>query len=171
MVSTRFYTATLFFLIIAINQFLLVSTAPLERRIIGASELLQDVKGKLFSGSGTYYEVGSGSCGEHDTDSELVVAMNKAQMDNGKRLRVHASVLLEYLTPAHLGSNPNNNPKCDKMVSITGDSGTVTAKVVDTCPACANGKTCLLNCPSYNNDESNTLCSSACRSLGHVTYK
>ncbi|KAL9559845.1 hypothetical protein MBANPS3_000225 [Mucor bainieri] len=118
MVSIRFYATTLF-LAIAFNHFLLVSTAPLERRILGASKLLQGVKGKLFSGSGTYYEVGSGSCGEHDTDSELVVAVNKAQMDNG--------------------SNPNNNPKCDKMVSITGDSGTVTARVVDTCPACANG--------------------------------
>ncbi|KAF1805025.1 RlpA-like double-psi beta-barrel-protein domain-containing protein-containing protein, partial [Mucor lusitanicus] len=72
-----------------------------------------------FSGSGTYYEVGSGSCGERDTDSDLVVAVNKAQMDNG--------------------SNPNVNPKCDKMVSITGDNGSVTARVVDTCPACANG--------------------------------
>ncbi|KAK4519513.1 Fructose-2,6-bisphosphatase [Mucor velutinosus] len=117
MVSARFYTSA-FFLVIAFNHFLFVCTAPLERRIIGASKLLR-VKGKLFSGSGTYYKVGSGSCGEHDTDSELVVAVNKAQMGNG--------------------SNPNNNPKCDKMVSITGDKGTVTARVVDTCPACANG--------------------------------
>ncbi|EPB87208.1 hypothetical protein HMPREF1544_06033 [Mucor circinelloides 1006PhL] len=117
MASTRFYTSV--FLIIAFSHFLFVSTAPLERRIIGASKLLQGVKGKLFSGSGTYYQVGSGSCGEHDTDSELVVAVNKAQMENG--------------------SNPNNNPKCDKMVSITGDQGTVAARVVDTCPACANG--------------------------------
>ncbi|GAN09626.1 riboflavin aldehydeforming enzyme [Mucor ambiguus] len=118
MVSTRFYTTT-FFLVITINHFLFVSTAPLERRIIRASKLLEGVEGKLFSGSGTYYKVGSGSCGERDTDNELVVAMNKAQMDNG--------------------SNPNSNPKCDKMVSITGDIGTVTARVVDTCPACANG--------------------------------
>lgn len=42
-----------------------------------------------------------------------------------------------------IGPNPNNNPHCDKMVTITGDQGTVTAKVVDTCPSCANGKTCL----------------------------
>lgn len=82
MASTRFYTSV--FLIIAFSHFLFVSTAPLERRIIGASKLLQGVKGKLFSGSGTYYQVGSGSCGEHDTDSELVVAVNKAQMENGK---------------------------------------------------------------------------------------
>ena len=111
MVSTRLYTTTIFFLVIAINHFQLVSTAPLERRIIGASKLLQDVKGKLFSGSGTYYKVGSGSCGEHDTDSELVVAMNKAQMDNGKMLRVYASVLLEYLTPAKSRLESKCQPK------------------------------------------------------------
>lgn len=141
MVSTRLYTTTALFLVIAINHFVFVSTAPLERRIIGASKLLQGVKGKLFSGSGTYYEVGSGSCGERDTDSDLVVAVNKAQMDNGNVECVPKQ--LACLTHANPGSNPNVNPKCDKMVSITGDNGSVTARVVDTCPACANGKTCL----------------------------
>lgn len=80
MVSARFYTILL---VITINNFLLISSAPLERPIIGASKLLQGVKGNLFSGSGTFYKVGSGSCGEYDTDSELVVAVNKAQMENG----------------------------------------------------------------------------------------
>ncbi|KAI8643693.1 RlpA-like double-psi beta-barrel-protein domain-containing protein-containing protein [Parasitella parasitica] len=116
MVTIRFYAILL---ILAANNILFASTAPLDRRMLKASKLLKGVKGKLFSGSGTYYQVGSGSCGTYDTNSELVVAVNKAQMDNG--------------------SNPNNNPRCDKMVTITGDKGTVTAKVVDTCPACANG--------------------------------
>ncbi|CEP13372.1 hypothetical protein [Parasitella parasitica] len=115
MVSIRLYAILL---LLAANCFLFASSAPLDRRILKASKLLKGVKGKLFSGSGTYYQVGSGSCGQHDTNSELVVAMNKAQMENG--------------------SNPNNNPRCDKMVTITGDKGTVTAKVVDTCPSCAN---------------------------------
>ena len=94
-----------------------VNAAPLNPRGIG---LLNKVKGsKLFSGLGTFYEVGSGSCGELDSDSDLVVAVNQAQMANG--------------------ANPNKNPYCDNMVSITGDKGTITAKVVDTCPACADG--------------------------------
>jgi hypothetical protein len=38
-----------------------------------------------FSGRGTFYNVGLGSCGDQDTDDELVVAVNKAQMDNGKK--------------------------------------------------------------------------------------
>lgn len=56
---------------------------PLQTRGFG-SRLLKGVKAKLFSGTGTFYEVGSGSCGEYDTDDELVVAVNKAQMQNGK---------------------------------------------------------------------------------------
>lgn len=38
-----------------------------------------------FSGKGTYYDVGPGSCGEADDDSEMVVAVNINQMNNGKK--------------------------------------------------------------------------------------
>jgi hypothetical protein len=55
-----------------------IQAAPL---LGGAHKLLKGVK--LFSGVGTFYQVGSGSCGESDADSEMVVAMNKAQMENG----------------------------------------------------------------------------------------
>ncbi|KAI8061299.1 hypothetical protein BDF21DRAFT_321932, partial [Thamnidium elegans] len=72
-----------------------------------------------FSGSGTFYEVGSGSCGESDSDSDLVVAVNFDQMKNG--------------------ANPNNNPTCQKTVFITGDMGSTSARVVDTCPSCPKG--------------------------------
>ncbi|CAO3632092.1 unnamed protein product [Mucor hiemalis] len=105
-------------LLFLLNSIWLVSSAPLLNR--GLSKLLNGVKGtKLFSGLGTFYEVGSGSCGEFDTDSDLVVAVNKAQMANG--------------------ANPNQNPYCDNMVYITGDKGSTSAKVVDTCPACGDG--------------------------------
>lgn len=58
--------------------------APIERRFNGPHKLLKGlVKGKLFSGAGTYYELGLGSCGEFDTDSDMVVAVNEAQMHNG----------------------------------------------------------------------------------------
>lgn len=73
-----------------------------------------------FSGRGTYYDVGPGSCGTTDDDSDMVVAINKEQMNNG--------------------ANPNNNPNCHKKIKIVGELGkTVTARVVDTCPGCDNG--------------------------------
>lgn len=78
MLFTRLVSIILF-----LNNFWFISSAPLENRGLG-SRLLKGVKAKLFSGLGTFYEVGSGSCGEYDTDSDLVVAVNKAQMENGK---------------------------------------------------------------------------------------
>lgn len=76
-------------LLFLLNSIWLVSSAPLLNRGLG-SKLLNGVKGtKLFSGLGTFYEVGSGSCGEFDTDSDLVVAVNKEQMANGTYVNVY----------------------------------------------------------------------------------
>ncbi|KAI9277619.1 hypothetical protein BY458DRAFT_504612 [Sporodiniella umbellata] len=73
-----------------------------------------------FKGKGTYYDVGAGSCGKTDYDSEMVVAINKEQMDNG--------------------ANPNSNPKCHQKVKIVGNlKHEVVARVVDTCPGCDSG--------------------------------
>lgn len=69
----------------------LISAVPIERRRFnGPHKQIKGLasKGKLFSGAGTFYEVGSGSCGEFDTDSDLVVAVNQAQMKNGKFMTV-----------------------------------------------------------------------------------
>lgn len=86
----------LFFLL---NSIWLVSSAPLQSRGLG-SKLLKGVKGtKLFSGLGTFYEVGSGSCGEFDTDSDLVVAVNKEQMANGNLLLCLYRKIFPFLTP------------------------------------------------------------------------
>lgn len=60
-----------------------------------------------------------GSCGSENSDSELVAAMNHGQMANG--------------------GNSNNNPNCGRRVSIHGPNGSVTVKVVDTCPSCGHG--------------------------------
>ncbi|KAI8969827.1 hypothetical protein BDB01DRAFT_751034 [Pilobolus umbonatus] len=92
------------------------TAAPIAHR--GKNDILL-VKAKLFAGIGTFYDVGSGSCGETDTNTEFVVAMNSIQMKNGV--------------------NPNMNPLCAHMVYITGSTGTATAKIVDTCPSCASG--------------------------------
>ncbi|KAI9315201.1 RlpA-like double-psi beta-barrel-protein domain-containing protein-containing protein [Dichotomocladium elegans] len=72
-----------------------------------------------FNGDGTWYDVGLGSCGWNNDNSELVAAVNHVQMANG--------------------GNPNNNPNCGKTITINGPKGSVNVKVVDTCPGCSYG--------------------------------
>ncbi|GAA5803351.1 RlpA-like double-psi beta-barrel-protein domain-containing protein-containing protein [Helicostylum pulchrum] len=64
-----------------------------------------------MSGDATFYTVGLGSCGSTNSDSEMVAALSSSLM----------------------GSKSN----CGKSISIKGPSGSVTVKVVDTCPGCA----------------------------------
>ncbi|KAI8330746.1 RlpA-like double-psi beta-barrel-protein domain-containing protein-containing protein [Chlamydoabsidia padenii] len=66
-----------------------------------------------YTGDGTYYTVGLGSCGETNADTDLVVALSEELMDGGK--------------------------SCGKQIKITTPSGSVTATVVDTCPGCDQG--------------------------------
>lgn len=89
-----------------------------KRGFLGATRLIKGVV--KYSGLGTFYEPGSGSCGEYNVDKDLVVAVNKAQMQNG--------------------ANPNNNPHCGNMVSIEGTVGKTLARIEDTCPSCSEGK-------------------------------
>jgi expansin (peptidoglycan-binding protein) len=72
-----------------------------------------------YSGDGTFYAPGLGSCGWDNSASEMIVALNHGQMANG--------------------ANPNKNPMCGKSISVTGPKGSVTVKVVDTCPGCSTG--------------------------------
>lgn len=72
-----------------------------------------------FSGDGTWYTPGLGSCGITNSASDLIGAMNYIQMDNG--------------------ANPNANPNCGRYVLIKGPNGTVKVKITDTCPTCAYG--------------------------------
>lgn len=60
--------------------FTLASSAALPN-LLNSNTLKNKLK--LFTGLSTYYEVGPGSCGEYDDDSELVVALNTEQMNNG----------------------------------------------------------------------------------------
>lgn len=77
--------------------------------------------GGKYSGEGTYYDVGLGSCGQTDSNSQFVAALNAPQMKNG--------------------DNPNNNPQCGKKIKVTNPANgkSVTVKLVDTCPPCASG--------------------------------
>ncbi|SAL99989.1 hypothetical protein [Absidia glauca] len=74
---------------------------------------------KLFSGDGTYYNAGLGSCGVVSHDNQLIVALNAPQMMNG--------------------ANPNVNKRCGTSIRVNGPKGSVTVKIVDTCPACRYG--------------------------------
>ncbi|KAI8098571.1 RlpA-like double-psi beta-barrel-protein domain-containing protein-containing protein [Halteromyces radiatus] len=64
---------------------------------------------KRTSGSATFYEVGLGSCGKTNSDSEMVAALSADIMSKSK---------------------------CGKSVNIKSSKGSVTVKVVDTCPGC-----------------------------------
>lgn len=68
--------------------------------------------GGTYSGDGTWYTPGLGSCGWTNTASQLIGAMNYIQMANG--------------------ANPNSNPNCGREVRIHGPNGSVTVKIVDT---------------------------------------
>ncbi|KAI8990878.1 RlpA-like double-psi beta-barrel-protein domain-containing protein-containing protein, partial [Mycotypha africana] len=74
-----------------------------------------------YSGDGTYYDVGLGSCGSTDSNSDYVAALNAPQMANG--------------------ANPNKNPQCGKRIKVVNPANqkSVTVTIVDTCPPCAFG--------------------------------
>ena len=62
-----------------------------------------------FSGRGTWFTDTMGSCGQSFTTNEMIVAMNAAQM--------------------------GGTSQCGREVRIQSGGKTVTAKVIDTCPA------------------------------------
>ncbi|KAI7862897.1 RlpA-like double-psi beta-barrel-protein domain-containing protein-containing protein [Spinellus fusiger] len=72
-----------------------------------------------FSGDGTYYNTGLGSCGWWSKDTDYIVAVNAPQMANG--------------------ANPNNNRNCGKWINVKGPKGSVKVFTVDTCPTCTYG--------------------------------
>jgi len=74
--------------------------------------------GSVNTGDLTYYAIGLGSCGMTNTDSEAVVALAHGMMT------------------ANWPGNPNDNPLCNKQVSITYGGVTKTATIVDTCEGC-----------------------------------
>ncbi|KAG2220448.1 hypothetical protein INT45_004190 [Circinella minor] len=69
--------------------------------------------GGSYSGDGTFYTVGLGSCGKTNSDNEMVAALSSSLMSSGKY--------------------------CGKRIKVKSDSGSVTVKAVDTCPSCAKG--------------------------------
>ncbi|CEP08968.1 hypothetical protein [Parasitella parasitica] len=68
-----------------------------------------------LSGDATYYDVGLGSCGDTSSDDEMVAALSSSLMDG------------------------SNSDLCGKSISVKSSSGSVTLKVVDSCPGCSKG--------------------------------
>ncbi|KAJ2353053.1 hypothetical protein GGF43_003585, partial [Coemansia sp. RSA 2618] len=75
--------------------------------------------GETFSGDGTYYTPGLGSCGKTNTDSDLIAAINAPQ----------------YGTNA----NPNQAEVCGKCALVKGPKGEVKVTITDRCPVCKSG--------------------------------
>ncbi|GAB5589201.1 hypothetical protein Unana1_04101 [Umbelopsis nana] len=94
------YKYILVFLAMVISCVLAAPAGTVERR-------------STFSGDGTYYTVGLGSCGKTNSDSQMVAALNAPQM--------------------------GSNKYCGKSATVTGPNGSVTVTIVDTCPECASG--------------------------------
>ncbi|KAJ3837462.1 plant expansin [Lentinula raphanica] len=77
--------------------------------------------GAKYSGDATYYEPGLGACGETNAPGDSIVAIAAPTFD-------------KYPGAT---SNPNNNPICNKPITIYYGSKSVTATITDRCAGCA----------------------------------
>lgn len=73
-----------------------------------------------FSGDGTFYNTGLGSCGIVSNDSEFVVALGYELYDSVNT------------------ANPNNNPLCGREITVFRGDKSVQVTVVDRCPGCSS---------------------------------
>jgi len=81
-----------------------------------------DGSGDTFSGQGTYYGTGLGSCGWTNKDTDFIAA---------------ASRLLYDTWPGANPANPNTNPICGRYATAHHGGKSVRVKIVDRCEACA----------------------------------
>ncbi|KAJ1665615.1 hypothetical protein EV178_002990 [Coemansia sp. RSA 1646] len=75
--------------------------------------------GEIFSGDGTYFTPGLGSCGKTNAEDEFIAAINAPQ----------------YGTYA----NSNNAPVCGRCALVKGALGRVKVTITDKCPPCKHG--------------------------------
>lgn len=73
-----------------------------------------------FSGEGTFYDTGLGSCGVTNTDTDYIVAISHE--------------LYDKYTP---NGNPNDNSLCGKKIKASYEGKSVEVTVVDRCEGCA----------------------------------
>ncbi|KAJ2337309.1 hypothetical protein GGI00_000327 [Coemansia sp. RSA 2681] len=75
--------------------------------------------GDTFTGDGTYFSPGLGSCGLTNSDSDLIAAIPAPQYGTNP--------------------NPNNAEVCGKCALVKGPKGQVKVKITDRCPVCKSG--------------------------------
>lgn len=81
---------------------------------------LPSSNGGPYSGDLTYYNPALGSCGDTNSDSDLIVAVSHIIFDAASK-----------------GSNPNANPLCGLKIRLRRNDNSVDVKVVDRCTGCA----------------------------------
>ncbi|KIP11265.1 hypothetical protein PHLGIDRAFT_64030 [Phlebiopsis gigantea 11061_1 CR5-6] len=72
--------------------------------------------------TGTWYETGLGACGIENSDSDLIVAAGHGLFD---------------AYPGYAGTNPNDNPICNRKLTAKYQGKSVAVTVVDRCVGCA----------------------------------
>ncbi|KAJ4485239.1 RlpA-like double-psi beta-barrel-protein domain-containing protein-containing protein [Lentinula aciculospora] len=86
--------------------------------------------GATYSGSGTWFEIGLGACGQTQTDEDPVVAIAASTFDSFPGAT----------------ANPNENPICNKNITlyckpsaivVADQDKSVTATITDRCAGCA----------------------------------
>ncbi|CAG8484966.1 491_t:CDS:2 [Ambispora leptoticha] len=104
--------------VIAIVLLISVLTLSPRSTFVNCSPVLTKKNG-MFFGEATYYNTGLGACGKYNSDTDIVVAINKAQWGST--------------------TNTNSNKICGKKITVNGPKGHVTVKVVDMCADCEYG--------------------------------
>ncbi|KAI9475420.1 MAG: RlpA-like double-psi beta-barrel-protein domain-containing protein-containing protein [Benjaminiella poitrasii] len=95
---------------------ILTAITLLVLSVVQAAPAAPLVKRKSMSGDATYYNVGLGSCGDTNSDSEMVCALSSSLMGDS-----------------------SDGKYCGQSITIKSGSKSVTVKVVDTCPSCGEG--------------------------------
>ncbi|KAL7422300.1 hypothetical protein Q5752_002946 [Cryptotrichosporon argae] len=73
-------------------------------------------RGTTYSGRATYYAVGLGACGDYNSASDYIVALNSDQYGSG-----------------------SPGPQCFKSITISYNGKTAVAEIMDECPSCSYG--------------------------------
>ncbi|CAG8652610.1 9169_t:CDS:1 [Funneliformis mosseae] len=74
-----------------------------------------------FTGDATFFDTGLGACGRVSNNGELIFALPSVMFDPSP------------------GGNPNNNPNCGRLATVTRGANSVTVMCVDRCVGCKSG--------------------------------
>ncbi|EJT78380.1 hypothetical protein GGTG_03481 [Gaeumannomyces tritici R3-111a-1] len=111
-------------------QFRVATIALLVSAVAGAAlpaeaEAGNEARGLIearANGDITWYNVGLGACGKQNVDTDLIVALNKADFD-----------------PHTPNGNPNNNKLCGKKMRVSYNGKSVDVTLRDRCAGCKKG--------------------------------